>query len=129
MTITRTALARFLISQPPGRRPQLIKQSAAWLVASGQTRRSKELVLEVARLQAEQGRLWVSLTTARPLSAKLTQTIEKYLKTATKAKELEIESKVRPEMIGGILVETADQRLDAPIAARLRRFVQAAAHE
>jgi F-type H+-transporting ATPase subunit delta len=127
MTISRTALARFLISQPASQRPHHIKQAAAWLVSTGQARRTPELVNEVARLQAEQGHLWASVTTARPLSAESTKQIEKFLKRTTGASTLEIETKVNPDLIGGALIETASQQLDSTIATKLRQFIQEAA--
>ena len=126
MTITRTSLARFLVAQPAKDQRRLISQAAAWLIATGQTRRVGELASEVARLQAEQGDLWATVTTARPLTPASTKQIERFLKQKTGARRLQVEAKVDPAMIGGILIETPDRRLDATISAKLRRFEQEA---
>lgn len=124
MTITRSALARFLTEEPPNRRPHAVRQAAAWLIRTGQVRRAGELVMEVARLQSEDGRLWARVTTARPLASDSLRVIEDYLKNRTGCRELELETAVNAALIGGLRIETADQSLDATIQTKLRRLIQ-----
>jgi F0F1-type ATP synthase delta subunit len=124
MMISRTNMARLLVNQP-GQRHH-IRQIAAWLVATGQTRRTTELMGEVARLRAEQGHLWVKVTTAQPLTKASKKQVERFIKAATNAHTLEMEATVAPDVIGGVLIETAGQELDATVAAKLKRFVREA---
>lgn len=124
MTVTRTSLARFLTSQPISKRPAVIRQAAAWLISTGQTRRAGELAMEVARLQAEEGHLWARVTTARPLEQASRRQVESYLQHRTGCRELELELVVDPRLIGGLRIETADQALDATVQTKLRRLIQ-----
>lgn len=124
MTISRTSLARFLTSQPAAKRPAAVQQAAAWLISTGQSRRVGELAMEVARLQAEEGRLWARVTTARSLEPAVRRQVEDYLIRRTGCRDLELELAVDPALIGGLRIETADQALDATVQTKLRRLIQ-----
>jgi len=61
-----------------------------------------------------------SVTTAVPLDKKLRDEIEQIVKKLSDKKQVEIEEKVDPEMIGGFVLNVGDRQIDASIKNKLK---------
>jgi F-type H+-transporting ATPase subunit delta len=61
-----------------------------------------------------------SVTTAVPLDKKLRDEIEQIVKKLSDRKQVEIEEKVDPEMIGGFVLNVGDRQIDASIKNKLK---------
>jgi len=62
----------------------------------------------------------VKITTASPLSDELKEAIMKNVKASNSSKTFEIETAVKDELIGGFIVETGGQLVDASILSDLK---------
>ena len=66
----------------------------------------------------------VKLTTAVPVSEGLKQTILDKVKADRKVAEIELETEVREELIGGFVLEIGDELIDASVAFDLHKIKQ-----
>lgn len=66
----------------------------------------------------------VKLTTAIPVSEGVKQAILDKVKTDRKVPEIDLETEVREELIGGFLLEIGDELIDASVAFDLRKIRQ-----
>ncbi len=66
----------------------------------------------------------VKLTTAVPVSDEIKQTLLEQIKKTSHMKNIELESKVNPEIIGGFVLEADDQLVDGSIAYDLREIAK-----
>ncbi|HVQ44459.1 MAG TPA: F0F1 ATP synthase subunit delta [Candidatus Saccharimonadia bacterium] len=107
-------------------RRQTVQAAAAWLVDHGQSRGARYLARDVAGVLAAGGYVQARVVTARPLSAEARSHVEAYVKQATGVRELELETAIDPALIGGIIIETPGQALDASVKTKLARYVTAA---
>lgn len=64
----------------------------------------------------------IKLTTAVPVSDQLKQTILQKIKAARGLKEVELDTEVRQELIGGFILEIGDQRMDSSVAFELNNI-------
>jgi len=101
-----------------------LKSAAAWLVSTGRERQAGYLARDVAKVLAGRGYVSAQVTTARRMPAETQGQIEKFIKGATGAKELELTTQVDPTIIGGAHIETPDGFLDATVRTKLAKFVQ-----
>lgn len=127
--MTRTAVAKYLTGHLERERPAALRRTAAWLVATRQPRRARELTREVSRLAAEAGYLYATAATAHPLDAPTRRRAERFLAGHYRARAVELTCTEDPAVLGGIIIDTPTQRLDASLAGRLKHLVQEAAHE
>ena len=61
-----------------------------------------------------------TVTTAVPLDKKLREEIEQIVKKLSDKKQVEIEEKIDPEMIGGFVLNVGDRQVDASIKNKLK---------
>lgn len=93
-----------------------------WLFVKLLIRKGREGVLpEIIRAAEEQYKRYnkihvVSLTTASPISDDLKQTIISKLKAETPYQNIEIETIVNPDIIGGFVLEVENSLIDASIS-------------
>ena len=66
----------------------------------------------------------VKLTTAVPVSEDLKQAILGKIKTDRQVAQIDLETEVRPELIGGFVLEIGDELIDASIAFDLNKIKQ-----
>jgi F-type H+-transporting ATPase subunit delta len=74
----------------------------------------------IQQYKALKGIFPVKLTTAVPVSEELKQSIVNQLQSSTPMKNVELESVVKEEIIGGFVLEAGDNLIDASIAYDLR---------
>src|SRR5579871_3289633 len=78
----------------------------------------------VDQYKAYKGIRTVKLTTAVPVSDELKQALLEKVKTERKVAEVDLETEVRPELIGGFVLEIGDELLDASVAFDLHKVRQ-----
>ena len=66
----------------------------------------------------------VKLTTAFPISDELKKSIVDHIKSTTDMQTIELETFVKEEIIGGFLIQTGDQLVDASIAYDLKEIAR-----
>lgn len=78
----------------------------------------------VEQYKAYKGIQTVKLTTAIPISEELKQMLLNKVKTDRQAREIDLETAVREELIGGFVLEIGDELIDASVAFDLRKIRQ-----
>lgn len=87
--------------------------------------RSEKILAALNRhLSAEVGRMTISATTARPLSATLTRDLQTRAAILFPGKTLDFIFREDRSLIGGFRLETEDARYDASLARSLRQLAQ-----
>lgn len=115
-TISRRKLAGYLAEQlQSGNAKDAIKQAAAYLVETKQTRSTGLLVRDIEEHLAQTGTVVADITSARPLSSEDKKAIAKLLD----AKELHVRETVDPSVLGGVRVEVSGKRLDATLRHKI----------
>lgn len=125
---SRMQVATYVADHLGSDRAGALRSAAAWLAERGEARQARYLARDIAQVLATRGYVLVNITTARPLSADARAQVERFIKAATGARELELEVAVDPSLIGGINIETPGQALDASVRTKLARYVEGAVH-
>ena len=60
------------------------------------------------------------ITTTVPMDNELRQAIEEIVKKLSKTKQVEIETKIDKDLIGGFVLNVGDQQIDASIKNKLK---------
>lgn len=94
---------------------------SAYLVTERRSKDADAIVREVEqRLLKEENQLELTMTTARPLSEGLRkELITQFGATGKKVTTNEI---IDPSVVGGVLVESSDKRLDLTVRRQLQRL-------
>jgi F0F1-type ATP synthase delta subunit len=116
---TRKQVAHYVAAQLPQHRRQVLREAAAWLIATGRTRQADYLAQDIAMILAQNGHLAVRVTTARAIDPKIKTEIESFLRRLTKAEWIELTAHVDPTLIGGMELTTPDGVLDTTIRSKL----------
>ena len=66
----------------------------------------------------------VKLTTAHPLSDDLKKAFVDHIKATTEMQNIELETAVKEDIIGGFILQTGDKMVDASIAYDLREIAK-----
>jgi F0F1-type ATP synthase delta subunit len=122
--VSRMQVARAVAGRIRSDRRLAVRDAAAWLVDTGRKRDAQYLASDVARVLAQEGYVYVKVTTARPLDGRSTELIEKFVAQQTGAKQVELEAHVNKALIGGVQIETPLASLDASVHAKLVRYVE-----
>jgi len=126
--VSRMQVATYVAGHLRADRAGVLRSAAAWLVERGQARQARYLARDVAQVLATRGYVVAQVTTARPMNAEARVQVESFIKEATGARELELETAVEPGLIGGIKLEIPGKALDASIRTKLARYVEGAAN-
>ena len=121
---SRMQVATYLADQLESGRTDAVQAAAAWLVNAGRGREARYLARDAAAALAERGHVLAQVTTARPMDAGATQTVETFIKQTTGAKTIELVASVDPALIGGIKIELPAATMDASVQAKLEKFVE-----
>jgi F-type H+-transporting ATPase subunit delta len=121
-------VAAYVADHLSDNRQGALRSAAAWLADKGHAREARYLARDIAQVMSSRGYVLVRITTARPLGAEARAEVERFIKEATGARELELEASVDPDMIGGIKIETPGQALDASVRTKLARYVEGASN-
>lgn len=107
----------------PGRKGDLLKQLAAYLIVNKKAAQADLLMLDIANeLEQSQGLVVAEVSSARPLTSVSRDAIKAKLKAQTGAKNIELNEQIKPELIGGIVVRTPKFELDASVKRQLKQL-------
>ena len=102
---------------------QVAAALAAYLVANGQTRNTELYIRDIELTAAERfGVVTAYVASARELGQQARNQITKLVKNTTGAKTIEMVEHTEPELIGGVIVRTADAELDGSVRTKLRNL-------
>lgn len=126
MKIARRRLARELvrlINEDPKRQPQLLQQTAGYLIANKQANQAHLLVKDIARELQAQGHTTAQVESAFALTDETRQFVKKILQK-NGAKTVELDERVNPKLLGGLIIRTADTELDTSVRRQLNQIAQ-----
>jgi F-type H+-transporting ATPase subunit delta len=125
MKLSRRQTARWLADQllHSNRQPG-VQRAAAWLLVNRQPRAASYLAADVSSALSQRGYLSVRIISAQPLVPATRRRLTAFLRLTTGAKQLEIETQVDPQVIGGVRIEIPGAELDATVQRAFRDFTQ-----
>ena len=97
----------------------MTKKLAAYLIDTKRTRELSLFVRDIEAALADRGVLLADVDSSFELSAETKNTIATYLKHTTGAKDVHLRPNVDESLLGGVRIETPDQRLDNTLRHRL----------
>lgn len=124
MAISRRVLARHIANElyRGARRSDVVLQLAAYVVEHKLTSSIELIVADVARNLEQRGMVSARVVTARVMSEDLRRAVENYVKRIEGASVVELDQTVDASLIGGIVIEAPNKRLDATIATTLKNL-------
>ena len=95
---------------------------AAYLIETKRTRELELFVRDIKAALAERGVLLADVASAREIASETKNTITDYLKKKTGAKDVHLQTTVDPTLLGGVRIETPDERLDSTLRHKLNQL-------
>lgn len=126
MKVSRRVLARFvaeaIADSSVKDREKLVKELAAYVVEHKLQGQIELILADISANLSRLGHIEASVTTARPLTDALRAELTAYVRRVENAKSVVLQESVDPSLIGGVIVETPNQRLDSSLATKLKRL-------
>lgn len=122
---SRRALAKTilrLLQDQPTKRAQILRSAGAYLISSKQTRQSHLLIGDIARALEADGHLYSEVSSAYTLNDATRASLSTFLKNQTGATTVELDERVDPSLLSGVVVRTPDKELDTSALRKLRRL-------
>lgn len=111
------------LKEQPARHHEIIKSLAAYLIENKQANQVDVLLKDIARqLQITEGIMTAEVTSAFTLPNATLDKLKNYLQTTTGVHKVDLEVKVDPELLSGMIVRTVDKELDTSARRRLRQL-------
>lgn len=101
---------------------QVTNKLAAFLIESKRTRELELYVRDIEAALAERGVLLADVASAREIANETFETITNYLRKKTGAKDVHLRTTVDPALLGGVRIETPDERLDSTLRHKLNQL-------
>jgi F0F1-type ATP synthase delta subunit len=98
---SRAQVAAYVAERLKTDRKGAIQAAASWLIDTGRGRQVEYLARDVAQVLADDGYVYARVTTARPLTDQARAQVEAFIRRATGAHQLELETGVDRGVIGG----------------------------
>lgn len=115
-------ITRLLIEQP-ARKDELLRQTAAYLLAHKKAHEAHLLMLDIAdELHRTQGQVSAEVRSAFGLGQATRENIVAMLKKTTGATTVELSETAEPELIGGVVIRTPQFELDASVKRQLTQL-------
>ena len=95
---------------------------AAYLIETKRTRELELFVRDIKAALAERGVLLADVASAREIASETKNTITDYLKKKTGAQDVHLQTTVDPTLLGGVRIETPDERLDSTLRHKLNQL-------
>jgi F0F1-type ATP synthase delta subunit len=112
-------VVRMLIEQPD-RRAEIVQQLAAYLIENKQASQSDLLSQDISdELYVQQKHLSVQVDYVFEPSQTTKEAIMALLREATGAKSIDLYTRPNPDLLGGIVLRTPRQELDASVRRKL----------
>jgi len=119
--LSRRKVAAYLADELIAGR-DVTQQLAALLVETKRTREVTLFVRDIEAALAARGVLLANVASSRELTSDVEGTIGSFLKKATGATDVQLRQHVEPSLLGGVRIETPDQRLDTTLRHRLNQL-------
>lgn len=100
----------------------IIDQVAAYLVENRRVREAEMIIRDVEAALADRGIMIANVTSAYDLSEDSRRAIERFLQTKTSASDVHLRTAIDTEIIGGVRIETPDERLDDTLRTRINQL-------
>lgn len=124
--IGRRRLAREVVRnlrEQPTHKPTLLRQLAAYLIGTKQTRQLDLLLQDIAdELYVQQNQLTAEIETATAPTQATKDAVASLLAAATGAKHVDVSARTNPALLGGIIIRTPRQELDASVRRQLNHI-------
>lgn len=98
------------------------RQLAAYLIDSKRVRELGLVIRDIEAALADRGVLLADVASSHELSGETEKIVSDYLKKATGAKDVHLRPEVDPSLLGGVRIETPDERLDSTLRHRLNQL-------
>lgn len=127
MNLSRLKVASYLADNlSPQERPAAIRRVAAWLLSSRRRGQADNIARDVAAALEQEGYLYATVTSARPLTNDARTKITQFLSQAGTVNQVELIEAVDPLLISGLQIQTPSKQLDATGSTQLGQFVRKA---
>lgn len=124
--VSRRRLARTfvaMLAEQPNRRDMLVRQTAAYLIATKQAHQAHLLINDIAsELLKAQGHISAQVQSALPLTPNTRDHIITMLKDVFAAQTAELTEVSAPQLIGGVVVTTPTHQFNTSIAHKLKQI-------
>ncbi len=102
---------------------KLHRSVAAYLLEQNLVADIDSLMRDVMKYRAQKGYLEATVVSAFPMSAVVNKDVLKLLKEEyPEAKHIQLNERIDPDVVGGILIEAAGEELDLTVRAKLNMF-------
>ncbi len=100
----------------------VIDRLAAYLVDSGRTKELPLIVSDIEKALEGEGLLLARVSSARPLDNEQEATIKQLLQTRHGLKEIQLEKHVDPDLLGGVVIQSAKDEFDGSLKRSIKRL-------
>lgn len=101
----------------------LAREIAAYLLDENRTGELDSLLRDVIEMRAERGIVEITAVSAHELSAVVRSDIERQVRDQyPDAKDIIINERIDPTMVGGVRLELIDRQLDLTVRSKLNHF-------
>lgn len=100
----------------------IVRPLAAYLIESRRVREAGLVVRSIEAALADRGVLLADVASSRTLAQDTQAEITNYLKQATGASHVELRPSVDPHLLGGVRIDTPNERLDTTLRHRLNQL-------
>ena len=120
--LTRRAVTRYVADQlvSGADANNVIAQLAAYLVVQRKTKQIDSFIADIEIELAARGVVVADVTTARPLSEELRQSVETLIATQTGGRHVALREHVDRDIIGGMIIRSAGTEYDRSIKSAVR---------
>lgn len=124
--VSRARLARYVASelQDGADAHALTQQLAAYLVEHKRPHDAGFIIRDIAAELARSGAVGlVTVTTARPLEASQREHIQAFAARKMNVASVELDERVRPSLLGGVIIETPVARYDRSLQRGIEQLI------
>ena len=120
--ISRRQIASYVASALLDGKSEVVQQLAAYLVAERRTNEADMLVRDIEKSLEEHGTVVAHLESAHELDVSQRQAVESLLKNHFDARQVIADTAVDKDLLGGVVVSTASNQLDASLRRNINRL-------
>ena len=117
--LSRRAVATFVAEQLRAGDMSVIKQLAAYLISTRQTRMAQLFVRDIEASLAKKRHLFADVTTAFDMTVEIKKQIQTYLTKETGATAVTLRERVDPDVLGGVRVHIPGHEIDTTVQRQL----------
>lgn len=125
---SRTQVARFAAATMQDAnipRDELVRMLAAWLKDTNSTRQSQYLIEDIAKMLAESGYVYATVTVAHPMSSSTQRAVVQYIESQFDSPiSVELNQVIAPDIIGGVKIDTPIGSIDATVKRKLIQIIK-----